>query len=156
MDTSEIRVLLKDAVKIYKAGPQSETWDHFVTTMHHEGCNTCEAYCQGTLLIPKPGLTPRSIPMPRFQPFFQLPILLQPRVPLQPSAHPCHSQAPCPATISVYPPVLAIALIINCRWLVFLWPIAQRMPLTLSGFSAPRRLESDYSGRSTLHRQFSS
>ena len=49
MDTSEMRMLLKGVVKIFKAGLQSKTWDihgmpHFVTTMHREGCNMCEAY----------------------------------------------------------------------------------------------------------------
>ena len=49
MNTSETWVLLKGASKIFKAGPQSRTWEihgmpHFVTTTHCEGCNTCEAY----------------------------------------------------------------------------------------------------------------
>ena len=49
MDIREMRVLLKGAVKIFKAGIQSKTWDihglpHFVTTTHCEGCDTCEAY----------------------------------------------------------------------------------------------------------------
>ena len=49
MDTSEMRMLLKGVVKIFKAGLQSKTWDihgmpHFVTKMHREGCNMCEAY----------------------------------------------------------------------------------------------------------------
>ena len=49
MDTSETQVPLKGAVKIFEAGLQSKTWDihgmpHFVTTMHCEGCDTCEAY----------------------------------------------------------------------------------------------------------------
>ena len=49
MDISETRVLLRGAVKIFKAGLQSKTWDihempHFITTTHHEGCDTCEAY----------------------------------------------------------------------------------------------------------------
>ena len=49
MDTSKTRVLLKGVAKIFEAGLQSKTWDiygmpHFVTTMHHEGCNICEAY----------------------------------------------------------------------------------------------------------------
>ena len=49
MDTSEMQVPLKGAVKFFKAGLQSKTWDihgmpHFVTTMHCEGCNMCEAY----------------------------------------------------------------------------------------------------------------
>ena len=49
MDTSETQVPLKGVVKIFKAGLQSKTWDihgmpHFVTTMHCEGCDICEAY----------------------------------------------------------------------------------------------------------------
>ena len=49
MDISEMRVLLRGVVKIFEAGLQSKTWEihgmpHFVTTMHHEGCNMCEAY----------------------------------------------------------------------------------------------------------------
>ena len=35
--------------------------------------------------------------------YVQLPTLFQPRVPLQPSAHLCHSQAPHPATILIIP-----------------------------------------------------
>ena len=49
MDTSELWVPLKGAVKIFEAGLQSKTWDihgmlHFITPTHHEGCNTCETY----------------------------------------------------------------------------------------------------------------
>ena len=49
MDTSKMRAPLKDTAKIFEAGLQSKTWDihglpHFVTTMHHKGCNMCEAY----------------------------------------------------------------------------------------------------------------
>ena len=49
MDVSETQVLLKGVAKIFKAGLQSKTWDihvmlHFVTTMHHEGCNMRKAY----------------------------------------------------------------------------------------------------------------
>ena len=49
MDISKMQVLLKGATKIFEAGLQSKTWDihgmpHFVTTMHCEGCDTCEAY----------------------------------------------------------------------------------------------------------------
>ena len=49
MDTSETRVLLQGAVKIFEAGLKSKTWDihgmpHFITTTHHEGCDICEAY----------------------------------------------------------------------------------------------------------------
>ena len=54
MDTSKTRVLLKGVAKIFEAGLQSKTWDiygmpHFVTTMHHEGCNICEAYAVATI-----------------------------------------------------------------------------------------------------------
>ena len=49
MDTREMWVPLKGAVKIFEAGLQSKTWDfhrmpHFITTMHCEGCNMGEAY----------------------------------------------------------------------------------------------------------------
>ena len=49
MDTSEMRVLLQGAAKIFKAGLKSKTWDipwmsQFITTTHHEGCEMCDAY----------------------------------------------------------------------------------------------------------------
>ena len=49
MDISETWVLLRGAAKIFEAGLQSKTWDihgmsHFITTMHHKGCNMCEVY----------------------------------------------------------------------------------------------------------------
>ena len=49
MDTSELRVLLQGAVKIFEAGLKSKTWDihrmpQFIMTTHHEGCETCDAY----------------------------------------------------------------------------------------------------------------
>ena len=49
MDTSETRVLLQEAVKIFEAGLKSKTWDihrmpQFITTTHCEGCKTCNAY----------------------------------------------------------------------------------------------------------------
>ena len=49
MDTSEMRVLLQGAAKIFKAGLKSKTWDihrmpQFITTTHHEGCETCDVY----------------------------------------------------------------------------------------------------------------
>ena len=52
MDTSEMRVPLQGVVKIFEAGLKSKTWDihgmpHFITTTHHERCDTCEAYCKG-------------------------------------------------------------------------------------------------------------
>ena len=49
MDTSEMRVPLQEAVKIFEARLKSKTWDihrmpQFITTTHHEGCETCDAY----------------------------------------------------------------------------------------------------------------
>ena len=49
MDTSKMWVLLKGAAKIFEARLQSKMWDihgmpQFVTTMHCEGCDMCEAY----------------------------------------------------------------------------------------------------------------
>ena len=49
MDTSEMRVLLQGVAKIFEAGLKSKTWDihgmpQFITTTHHEGCDTCNAY----------------------------------------------------------------------------------------------------------------
>ena len=49
MDTSEMRVPLQGAVKIFKAGLKSKTWDihgmpQFIMTTHREGCETCDAY----------------------------------------------------------------------------------------------------------------
>ena len=49
MDTSELRVPLQGAAKIFEAGLKSKTWDihgmpQFITTTHHEGCEMCDAY----------------------------------------------------------------------------------------------------------------
>ena len=49
MDTSEMRVLLQGAAKIFKARLKSKTWDihrmpQFITTTHREGCKMCNAY----------------------------------------------------------------------------------------------------------------
>ena len=49
MDTSETRVLLQGAAKIFEARLESKTWDihgmpQFITTTHREGCETCDAY----------------------------------------------------------------------------------------------------------------
>ena len=49
MDTSETRVPLQGAVKIFKAGLKSKTWDiygmpQFITTTHCEGCDMCNVY----------------------------------------------------------------------------------------------------------------
>ena len=49
LDTSETRVLLQGAAKIFEAGLKSKTWDihgmpQFITTTHCEGCDVCDAY----------------------------------------------------------------------------------------------------------------
>ena len=49
MDTSEMRMPLQGAAKIFEAGLKSKTWDihgmpQFITTTHREGCETCDAY----------------------------------------------------------------------------------------------------------------
>ena len=49
MDTSETRVPLQGAAKIFEAGLKSKTWDiyrmpQFITTTYHKGCDKCEAY----------------------------------------------------------------------------------------------------------------
>ena len=49
MDTSETRVPLQGAAKIFKAGLRSKTWDihgmpQFITTTHRERCETCNTY----------------------------------------------------------------------------------------------------------------
>ena len=49
MDTSEPRVLLQGAVKIFEAGLKLQTWDihgmpQFIMTTHREGCETCDTY----------------------------------------------------------------------------------------------------------------
>ena len=58
MDTSEMRVPLQGAVKIFKASPKSKTWDihgmpHFITTTHREGCDRCKAYALHVLEVSK-------------------------------------------------------------------------------------------------------
>ena len=49
MDTSETRVPLQGAAKIFEAGLKSKTWDihgmpQFITMTHREGCEMCDAY----------------------------------------------------------------------------------------------------------------
>ena len=49
MDTSETRVLLQGAAKIFEAGLKSKTWDihgmpQFIMTTHREGCEMCDMY----------------------------------------------------------------------------------------------------------------
>ena len=67
MDTSETRVLLQGAAKIFEAGLKSKTWDihgmpRFITTTHHEGCDMCEAY---TLHIVEVSKVPMVDILPR-------------------------------------------------------------------------------------------
>ena len=49
MDTSETRVPLQGAAKIFEAGLKSKTWDihrmpQFIMTTHCEGCEMCDVY----------------------------------------------------------------------------------------------------------------
>ena len=49
MDTSEMRVPLQGAAKIFEAGLKSKTWDihrmpQFIMMTDHEGCEMCNAY----------------------------------------------------------------------------------------------------------------
>ena len=49
MDTSEMRVPLQGAAKLFEAGLKSKTWDihgmpQFIMTTHREGCEMCNAY----------------------------------------------------------------------------------------------------------------
>ena len=49
MDTSETRVPLQGAAKIFEAGLKFKTWDihrmpQFITMTHHEGCEMCNTY----------------------------------------------------------------------------------------------------------------
>ena len=58
MDTSKMRVPLQGAAKIFEAGLRSKMWDihgmpHFITTMHCEGCDTCEAYALHVIEVSK-------------------------------------------------------------------------------------------------------
>ena len=69
MDTSETRVLLQGAVKIFKAGLKSKTWDihgmpQFITATHHEGCDMCGAYAfrvVEVLKVPMVEILPRGV-----------------------------------------------------------------------------------------------
>ena len=69
MDISKPRVLLRGVVKIFEAGLLSKTWHihgmpHFITTMHCEGCNMCEAYAfhiVKALKAPMVEILPREV-----------------------------------------------------------------------------------------------
>ena len=69
MDIGKMRVLLQGAVKIFKAGLKSQTWDihgmpHFITTTHHEGCDMREAYALHAIEVlkaPTVEIPPREV-----------------------------------------------------------------------------------------------
>ena len=69
MDISKTQVPLKGVVKIFKAGLKSKMWDihglpHFITTMHHKGCNMCEAYASHIVevsKVPMVEILPREV-----------------------------------------------------------------------------------------------
>ena len=53
-----MQVPLKGPAKIFEAGLKSKTWDihglpHFITTMHHEGCDMCKAYASHVVEVSK-------------------------------------------------------------------------------------------------------
>ena len=69
MDTSETRLLLQGATKIFEAGLKSKTWDihgmpHLITTTHCEGCDMCEAYALHVVevsKVPMVEILPREV-----------------------------------------------------------------------------------------------
>ena len=69
MDTSEMRVLLQGAAKIFEAGLKSKTWDihgmpHFITTTHREGCDMSKAYTLHVIEVlkaPTVEIPPREV-----------------------------------------------------------------------------------------------
>ena len=67
------------------------------------------------LLIPKPKLMLRSIPMPRSQPMSSYPLYSSLVFHLSQAPISITTKVPCPATISTDPPFLAEALLITRR-----------------------------------------
>ena len=71
MDTSETRVPLQGAVKIFEAGLRSKTWDihgmsQFITTTHREGCEVYKAYALHIVEVSKVlmvEILPREVEM---------------------------------------------------------------------------------------------
>ena len=69
MDTSERRVPLQGAAKIFRAGLKSKTWDihgmpQFITTTHHKRCDMCEAYALHVIeasKVPMVEIPPREV-----------------------------------------------------------------------------------------------
>ena len=75
MDTSEMRVPLQGAVKIFKAGLKSKTWDihrmpQFITTTHHEGCETCDVYASHVIKASEASMV--EIPSREVEKAFQM------------------------------------------------------------------------------------
>ena len=75
MDTSEMRVPLQGAVKIFEAGLKSKTLDihgmpQFITTTHHEGCETYNAYA--VHIIKASELSTVEIPSREVEKAFQI------------------------------------------------------------------------------------
>ena len=75
MDTSKMRVLLQGAVKFFKAGLKSKTWDihgmpQFITTTHREGCDMCELYASHVIEASKVSTV--EIPLREVEKAFQI------------------------------------------------------------------------------------
>ena len=75
MDTSETRVPLQGAVKIFKAGLKSKTWDihgmpQFITTTHREGCDLCDVYASHVVEAVKASMV--EIPSREVKKAFQI------------------------------------------------------------------------------------
>ena len=75
MDTSETRVPLQGAARIFKAGLKSKTWDihgmpQFITTTHHEGCDMCKAYTSHVVEASKVSMV--EIPSSEVEKAFQI------------------------------------------------------------------------------------
>ena len=75
MDTSETRVLLQGAAKIFEAGLKSKTWDihrmpQFITTTHCEGCETCDVYASHVIKASEAAMV--EIPSREIEKAFQI------------------------------------------------------------------------------------
>ena len=75
MDTSETRVPLQGAAKIFEAGLKSKTWDihempQFITTTHHEGCDMCNTYASHIVEASKVSMV--EIPSREVEKAFQI------------------------------------------------------------------------------------
>ena len=75
MDTSETRVLLQGAAKIFEAGLKSKTWDihrmpQFITMTHREGCETCDTYTSHVIKASEASMV--EIPSREVEKVFQI------------------------------------------------------------------------------------